>query len=105
MKQNYVDTDIVQASKERINNFFGMKQYNSVLTNGYDRVYGRISTEIELEILMSDLIETYGNDLYKIFKSGLVYRLVHSSPNLNEIVFKAVFWDNNHTQIIGYIVD
>lgn len=88
----YIDTDSVFVDK-----------FESIITNGYERVYGRVTNEIEVNILMSDLLNKCGGEIPKLFRSGLIYRLVNSCPRIEDKVLVAIFWNENHTQIMGYI--
>ena len=104
MKENYVDTDMVQLSKERINNLFGQKPFNSIIANGYDRVYGNITTNVNIDIRMETIKDLYCEDITKIFSKSLI-SVLFGMWDIDDMYFKAIFWDNSRKHIVGFIVE
>ena len=103
MKLDYVDTDMVQLSKERINKLFGQKPFNIIIANGYDRVYGIITTNVDIDIRMETIKDLYGEDIIKIFSKGLI-SILFGMADIDDIYFKAIFWNDNRKHIIGFII-
>ncbi len=104
MKQDYIDTDMVQVSKERINNLFGQKPFNSIIANGYDRVYGNITTNVDVDIRMETIKDLYGEDIIKIFSKALI-SVLYGIADIDDMYFKAIFWDNSKKHIVGFIME
>ena len=99
-----VDIDMVQVSKEKDKQSFGQKSFNSIIANGYDRVYGNITTNVNVDIRMETIKDLYNDDITKIFSKTLI-SVLFGIADIDDVYFKAIFWDNNKTHIIGFILE
>ena len=79
-------------------------KFDSIISNGYDRVYGNITTNVNIDIRMETIKDLYAEDITKIFSKSLI-SVLFGMWDIDDMYFKAIFWDNNRKHIVGFIVE